>query len=172
MLTLDHNIKLTDDVIRSPNLCELFSEADLRRIGDTVYDGFVRDKWSRHKWERRTSAAMDLAMQVQKDKSFPWVGCANIAFPLITIAALQFLLHRNPGFDSGPDETIKKDIAYSARDDDRIDYFLTKNIQIAVDASNSKPLIHFQHGLLHRQCVSFQLSSYVVDSRVDEDQKN
>ena len=33
---------------------------------------------------------MDLALQIQKDKTFPWPGCANVAFPLVTIAALQF----------------------------------------------------------------------------------
>jgi chaperonin GroES len=33
---------------------------------------------------------MDLALQVQKDKSFPWSGCSNVVFPLVTIAALQF----------------------------------------------------------------------------------
>ena len=45
---------------------------------------------SREPWVRRNTAALDLAMQVQKDKNFPWPNAANVAFPLITIAALQF----------------------------------------------------------------------------------
>jgi len=90
MLTLDHHIKLDAEAINSPNLCDRFSTEDLQRIGRAVYEGYTRDKNSRFKWERRTQAAMDLAMQIQRDKAFPWVGCANIAFPLVTIAALQF----------------------------------------------------------------------------------
>jgi chaperonin GroES len=33
---------------------------------------------------------MDLAMQAAKEKNFPWPGCSNVVFPLVTIAALQF----------------------------------------------------------------------------------
>jgi hypothetical protein len=32
----------------------------------------------------------DINMQIQKDKNFPWPGCSNVIFPLITIASLQF----------------------------------------------------------------------------------
>jgi chaperonin GroES len=46
---------------------------------------------------------MDLAMQIQKDKSFPWPGCSNIAFPLITIAALQFHSRAYPDIVDGVD---------------------------------------------------------------------
>jgi chaperonin GroES len=36
------------------------------------------------------NAGMDLAMQIQHGKNFPWPNCSNVIFPLITIAALQF----------------------------------------------------------------------------------
>ena len=52
---------------------------------------------------QRNSAGMDLAMQIQKDKSFPWPGCSNIAFPLITIAALQFHSRAYPDIVDGMD---------------------------------------------------------------------
>jgi chaperonin GroES len=29
-------------------------------------------------------------MQIQEDKNFPWAGCSNVIFPLVTIASLQF----------------------------------------------------------------------------------
>lgn len=81
---------INSDVASSPNLCDRFSKEDLTALGTRVWSGFDRDKRSRSKWESRMEAAMDLAMQVQKDKSFPWPGCANVVFPLVTIAALQF----------------------------------------------------------------------------------
>ncbi len=90
MLKLDKYIKLDDEAIQSPNLTSRFSTEDLDKIGAEVHAGYLRDKQSRYKWERRTQAAMDLALQVTKEKSFPWPNASNIAFPLITIAALQF----------------------------------------------------------------------------------
>ncbi len=44
---------------------------------------------------------MDLALQVQKDKTFPWPGCANVAFPLVTIAAMQFHARAYPALVPG-----------------------------------------------------------------------
>lgn len=101
MLELDGKLTLDADAIFSPNLCDRFSEADLEALGTHVHAGFLRDKQSRSKWEKRTQAAMDLAMQVQKDKSFPWPGCSNVAFPLITIGALQFHSKAYPALING-----------------------------------------------------------------------
>lgn len=101
MLTLERNIILNDEAIASPNLCDRFEEADLKAIGSHVWEGYDRDRRSRSKWEKRTQAAMDLAMQVQKDKTFPWPGASNVAFPLITIGALQFHSRAYPAIISG-----------------------------------------------------------------------
>ena len=97
---------LDADAIASPNLCDRFSKEDLDSIGNHVHEGYIRDKRSRHKWERRTQAAMDLAMQVQKEKNFPWPGCSNVAFPLITIGALNFHSRAYPALISGT-EVVK-----------------------------------------------------------------
>ena len=101
MLNLSTTIKITKDVIESPNLTHLFEQEDLSRIGEHVWDNYKQDLLSREPWLRRTSAALDLAMQVQQGKTFPWPGCSNIAFPLITIAALQFHSRAYPGIFSG-----------------------------------------------------------------------
>lgn len=103
MLQLENHLKLSAETIDAANLCDRFSEKDLKTIGVAVYQGYLQDKASRYKWERRNQAGMDLALQVQKEKSFPWAGCANIAFPLITIAALQFHSRAYPTLLSGTD---------------------------------------------------------------------
>ena len=103
MLKLEKNIKLTKEVIQSANLTSHFEEADLQRIGNFVVDGYKADKQSRYKWERRMEAAMDLALQLQKDKTFPWQNASNVAFPLITIATLQFHSRAYPTLISGTD---------------------------------------------------------------------
>ena len=89
-LELETKLTVDKDLINSPNLCDRFTEKDLKAIGNLVHDGYTKDRLSRDKWEKRSEAGMDLAMQIQKDKGFPWPGCSNVIFPLITIAALQF----------------------------------------------------------------------------------
>lgn len=106
MLELKTKLRLTAETILSPNLTGKFEEDELAKLGNCIHDGYTRDRQSRYKWERRTQSALDLAMQVQKDKSFPWQGCSNIAFPLVTIAALQFHSRAYPAIISGT-EVVK-----------------------------------------------------------------
>lgn len=90
LLQLNTRIEWTSDVINSPNLTDRFTKDDLDTLGTWCYQGYYRDRMSRMHWEKRTTAAMELAIQLQKLKNFPWPGCSSVAFPLITIAALQF----------------------------------------------------------------------------------
>jgi len=103
VLTLESKLTLNEETILSPNLCDRFTEEDLRKIGAWVKEGYARDKSSRASWERRTEAAMDLAMQTQKAKSFPWPNCSNVAFPLITISVLQYHAKAYPALIKGTD---------------------------------------------------------------------
>jgi chaperonin GroES len=89
-VNLERHLKLDKKACDSPNLCDRFSEKDLQTIGGMVYEGYMYDKASRHSWEQRVQAALDLALQLQEDKTFPWPGAANVKFPLVTIAALQW----------------------------------------------------------------------------------
>ena len=102
MLKLENHIQITPEVIADPNLCHRFSEIDLQSIGNCVHDGYLADKMSRRLWEKRTESAMDLAMQIQTEKSFPWPDCSNINFPLVTIAVLQFHARAYPALIDGP----------------------------------------------------------------------
>src|SRR6185437_15024870 len=89
-LNLDNSITFDKDLIKEPNICDRFTEADLGKIGERVWTGYARDEQSRIVWKRRTQAAMNLAMQVQEAKTFPWPNASNVIFPLITIGSLQF----------------------------------------------------------------------------------
>jgi len=101
MLNLTEYIKMDKSVFLSPNICNRFSEEDLAAISDQVMRTYEMDVNSRIDWSRRTEAGLDLAMQLQQSKSFPWHNCSNIAFPLITIAALQFHSRAYPALVNG-----------------------------------------------------------------------
>lgn len=103
MLTLDNPLVLDQAAIDSPNLCDRFTENDLKRIGTECATGYEHDVLSRATWMRRNEAGMDLALQVQKSKNFPWANCSNVAFPLITIAGMQFHARAYPALVPGSD---------------------------------------------------------------------
>lgn len=77
-------------ICRSPNIATLLSPKDLETIGAYCRAGYKADRESRRDWEKRYALAYELALQVVKNKSFPWPGASNVKFPLLTIAALNF----------------------------------------------------------------------------------
>jgi chaperonin GroES len=101
MLELRHHLTLNEEAINSPNLATHFDDQDLQAIGAWVFQGYRADKQSRAKWEKRNEASMDLAMQLAKEKSFPWPNASNIAFPLVTIGAMQFHARAYPTIIQG-----------------------------------------------------------------------
>lgn len=103
MLKIETRWTLSQDLLDSPNLVGKVSAEDLAKIGDWVWKGWDRDEFSRTKWKKRMTAAMDLAMQVSEGKSFPWQNCSNIKFPLVTIAAMQFHSRAYPAIVQGTD---------------------------------------------------------------------
>lgn len=102
MLTLQRPIKLDQEALRASNLCDRFDDADLVAIGVACKQGYDQDEESRKDWLRCNEAGMDLALQVSKDKTFPWANAANVAFPLVTIAAMQFHARAYPALVTGP----------------------------------------------------------------------
>ena len=87
--------------MNSPNLCTLLEEDDIKNIGQYVWECYDRDLQSRVGWFKRMEAAMDLALQLQESRSFPWQGASNVKFPLVTIAALQFHSRAYPTIVNG-----------------------------------------------------------------------
>lgn len=106
-------LRINKDFIQSPNLTDRLRDEDLKKLGDLCFDGYARDLRSRGPWLKRNSAALDFAMQIAKEKNFPWPNCANVIFPLITIGALQFSARAYPNLISGTDL-----IRYRLRDQD------------------------------------------------------
>jgi chaperonin GroES len=86
---LNTKLKLKE-IVKSPNVAELLDEEDLETIGRCVVSDWEVDKNSRSDWEEKTAMAMKLATQIAEEKTFPWAGAANVKFPLVTIAALQY----------------------------------------------------------------------------------
>ena len=89
--------------IQSPNLAFDIDDDELTRLGRKVVEEFEIDLESRKAegWDERNEKAIKLAMQVKEEKTFPWPNAANIKYPLITTAAIQFAARAYPAIVDG-----------------------------------------------------------------------
>jgi len=90
-----------DTIVESNNLVEHLDPEDVKLIGDTIRQNYENDKQSRAEWEDRYAESEKLVMQLAEEKSFPWPGAANVRFPLLTIAALQYHARAYPALVRG-----------------------------------------------------------------------
>lgn len=78
------------DMAKKDNLADGMGEDKLREIGVRVVDDYKIDEESRKAWLERNKKAIELANQVLQEKTFPWVGAANVKLPLIADASIKF----------------------------------------------------------------------------------
>ena len=98
-----HPADFLRSIMKLPNIISELDGEVVRKIGMEVSRGFDLDKGSRADWEKQTKTAMDLAMQVVTEKSWPWPKAANIKYPMITTAAIQFSARAYPAIVAGQD---------------------------------------------------------------------
>ena len=89
------------DLIQSENIAAMLDEAALLRIGDECKQGLEVDEASRAEWMDKHERAMELALQVAHERTYPWEGASNMIFPLITTGALQFNARALPAIIPG-----------------------------------------------------------------------
>lgn len=83
------------------NLAEGIEQEDLDKIGDAVVTDFNADLDSRSEWENMYNDWMKLAIQTMEDKTWPWDNAANVKYPLLTTAAMQFQARAYPTLVAG-----------------------------------------------------------------------
>jgi len=97
---LAHELTMLE-AIKAPNLVPLLEEQDVARIGTTALQEYEIDRGTCKDFRERYDKAMDAAMQVRKDKAFPWPNASNVVFPLLTTAAIQFQARAYPAIIDG-----------------------------------------------------------------------
>jgi len=85
-----------DTILSSNNLAEVLTKDDLICIGDSCFEGYNNDLTSRAPWEKDLKAWTELALQITTEKTYPWPNAANIKFPLLATAAMQFAARAYP----------------------------------------------------------------------------
>ena len=77
-------------VTQGGNLAGDLEQKTLDEIAQKAVQDFDRDKESMADWLQDMEEAIDLAALVKEQKTYPFNGAANIKYPLVTTAALQF----------------------------------------------------------------------------------
>ena len=84
-------------VVEMDNIANELSDIKLNEIAGEVETGYSVDKESRSGWEARQDEYMKLALQVMETKNTPWANAANVKYPLLTTATMQFGARSYPG---------------------------------------------------------------------------
>lgn len=99
--------------IGQTNIVDAFTDDQLNKLGSQVVDDWREDFVSRSDWESNTQDAMDLAMQVASPDG-AWENSADVKYPLIAYAAIQFHARAYPEIIRGNDvvkaKVIGKDV--------------------------------------------------------------
>ena len=101
-MDIETNLKI-EELLKSKNVAELLSDKDLSTISERVLHDYDLDLTSRSDWETRNAESLKLALQMVTEKTFPWPGCANVMYPLVTMAAMQCHAREYPALISGTD---------------------------------------------------------------------
>ena len=78
------------------NMAGTMEEEELKALGSSLVEQIEHDKDSRSEWEDNLDEALKLADQVAEEKNTPWPGAANVKYPLLSTAAVQFHARAHP----------------------------------------------------------------------------
>lgn len=89
--------------INEVNLIGKLDDAVVQSLGKQVVSGYEIDEDSRYDWRKKVEDGIKIAKQVAEKKTFPWNGAANVKFPLIASASIQFAARAYPQIVNGTD---------------------------------------------------------------------
>lgn len=89
------------EFIDKVNIAEDLDDDLLGKIGHDVVEGHTKDWDSYVTWRTTMDAVLKLVRMEKEDKNYPWPQAANIKFPLISEAAMQFAARAYPEIVQG-----------------------------------------------------------------------
>ena len=102
----------TEYIRENENLAEELDDDVLEEIGQEIVNGFEEDEDTVSEWRENNDEWIKLAAQVKEKKSYPWPNAANIKFPLLTTAAMQFNSRAYPALVPEKDPIKARPVGY------------------------------------------------------------
>lgn len=110
--TKENEIVEQEHLINSKNIAEGMDEKELDDIANDLIKRIIEDERSMDDWVKRNDEYLKLAMQIKEVKTTPWRNAANIKYPLLTIAALQFQARAYPAVVTNKSLVKGKPVGY------------------------------------------------------------
>src|SRR3990167_2689445 len=163
--------KRLQEFVDSDNIAEMLSEEELGKLGAKVCHEYGIDERSNEDWYKSAKKALDIALQVSTPKNYPFTGAANVKWPLVTVAALQFNARAYPAIVDG-DQIVKAKIIGS---DDGKPQVNPATGQPAVDPTTGQPAWEVEPGAKREKAerisrhMSYQLTEEMDEWEEDTD---
>jgi len=81
---------IVEHAMNGGNVADLLADEFLNTTGQDVLRDFEEDYQDNAGWRKQRSDAMKATTQTDEKKSTPWPGAANVKYPLLTTASMQF----------------------------------------------------------------------------------
>jgi chaperonin GroES len=108
-------------LVESKNIAETIDEQKLTQIGSDCAKGFEYDLSTRSEWENNLKDWTKLALQVREEKSWPWPKAANVKYPLLSTAAMQFNARAYPSLIPSNGDVVKVNVIGKDRDGTKLE---------------------------------------------------
>jgi len=79
-----------DKLLEKQNIASVLDESKNTEIGSLVLEEFNLDDDTRSEWKKANEESLKLAMQTEEIKNVPFPNAANIKYPVISTASIQF----------------------------------------------------------------------------------
>lgn len=111
----DQQENYVDYALSQANLAKKFKNKDdgqfLQGMGEEIYAGYMADEESRRSWMDKNKKWLELALLISEDKTWPWPRAANIKYPLVATAAMQFSARAYPALVPADGSVVKAKVA-------------------------------------------------------------
>ena len=94
-------------LVEAKNIAKDLDEQKPREISSQVSEGFEYDVSTRKEWEQNIDEWTKLALQTKEEKSWPWPRAANVKYPLLSTAAMQFNARAYPSLIPSSGDVVK-----------------------------------------------------------------
>ena len=98
--------------VNSVNIAADLPQEELDEIAVDLVRRIKEDEKSMEPWFKRYEEYMKMALQVKETKTFPWKNAANVKYPIVTIAAMQFHARAYPSIVNNKSVVKGKVVGY------------------------------------------------------------
>lgn len=100
---LPDNIVQLQEWAMSDNVAGQVDDDTLRMIGQQAHEKYEIDDESRSEWKKTAQRSLELIGGKRESKNYPFPGAANVRYPLLHSAVVQFASRSYPAILKGPD---------------------------------------------------------------------